>query len=242
MAFKSPLDQAKVLTLTNPTDQNATAPIIQAKPQRFTRRPRLGDYGLSYDEGPYKEYRDAYYYSEPDDIDVEIEHLKEGLNQEPNDSFYANRLEALSDTNLQKYLRDSRGFSKQFNKDYDEYYPTAKEAIIRKLLADGDLYQSSIYGPSGFIGAKDDLGDAINADFAKKYGYEDIHDGELFSPLRHAGGWSSNGLGKEDREGTKGENGSRTYRRPYDKTKYIAELLRSGELTLDDLKRYILGK
>lgn len=242
MAFKSPIQQAQALVLANPTDQNATAPIIQAKPQRFTRRPRLEDYGLSYDDGPYKKYKDAYYYSEPTDIDVEIEHLKEGLNQEPNDSYYAKCLDALSDTNVQKYIRDSRAYSNQFNKDYDEYYPTAKDAVIRKLLADGDLYQSSIYGPGDFRDVKDDLGDAINAEFAKKYGYDDIYDGELFSPLRHAGGWSSSGLGKEEEKGIRNENGGRIYRRPYDKTKYIAELLRSGELTLDDLKRYILGK
>lgn len=243
MAFKSPLDQARVLTLTNPTDQNAQAPIIEAKPQRFTRRPRLGDYGLDYNKGAYNDYRNEYYYHEPDDIDAEIKHLQEEINKPENQrhvDFYTKRLNALSDTNLQKYLRDSRAYSKQFNKDYDEYYPTAKDAIIKRLLSNDELYKSETYGPGDYRNYADDIGDAINAEFAKKYGYDDIYDGDLFSPLRRTS--ISSGLGPENREGIPTENGGRTYRRPYDKTKYIAELLRSGELTLDDLKRYILGK
>lgn len=242
MAFKSPIQQAQALVLANPTDQNAQAPIIQAKPQRFTRRPRLEDYGLQYGEGPYKKYKDAYYYSEPNDIDAEIAGLKESIANNPNDEwrlkYSQERLDALSDPNVQKYIRDSRAFSNQFQKDADEYYPTAKDAIIRKLLADGDLYRSHTYG--GEDGRRrfetDDIFDTINDEFGKKYGYTDAkYQGDLFSPTRykHSGFYSP--LGEDEDI----DNG---YRQKYKKADYIGELLRSGELTLDDLKRYILGK
>ena len=243
MAFKSPLDQAKVLTLTNSTDFNAQAPIIQAKPQRFTHRPSLEDYGLNYDEGPYKEYKSAFYYSEPDDIDGELARLQTEIADPKNGShvdFYTKKLNALSNPNLQRYLKDRNAYNSQFEKDYNEYYPTAKEAVIRKLLADGDLFRTRVYGNDDYRDEIDDIGDSINADFAKKYGYKERYGGELFSPLRKHGGLYS-ALGKEE-DAIIGPDGRRSYRTPYNKGEYIGELLRSGELTLDDLKRYILGK
>ena len=240
MAFKSPIQQAQALVLANPTDQNAQAPIIQAKPQRFTRRPRLGDYGLSYDEGPYKEYRDEYYYYEPKDINEEIKRLNGLLNDDHYAESSSRRLNILTNPSLQKYLNDRSAYNSQFDKDYKEYYPTAKEAIIRKLLADGDLFRNRSYGNKDYREA-DDLGDSVVADFAKKYGYENEWSGDLFSPLRQHGG-SFSALGKEEKDPIIGDDGYRTYRTPYDKNAYIGELLRSGELTLDELKAYILGK
>lgn len=243
MAFKNPIEQAQALTLTNPQAAiNGGTPTIQAKPQRFARSPRLEDYGLKYDEGAYKNYRDSYYYHEPDDIDKELEKLKQEIakNDKYSVEYAQKRLNALSDPNLQKYLRDRNAYSSQFEKDYNEFYPTAKEAVIRKLLGDGELYRTRVYGKDDYRDEIDDIGDSINAEFAKKYGYKERYGGELFSPLRKHGGLYS-ALGNEE-DAVETPDGRRSYRTPYNKGEYIGELLRSGELTLDDLKRYILGK
>lgn len=69
-----------------------------------------------------------------------------------------------SNPNIKKFFDDRYRYIGQFKKDYDEYAPTAKKAIIQKLLGDGKLYHTD---------TTDDLYDSINKGFADKYGYED---------------------------------------------------------------------
>lgn len=237
--FKNPLDLAKQITITNAGDPNAAAPIIEQKPQRFTHSPRLNDYGLSYEEGPWKEYEDAYYYHKPKDVDEELAYIKGKLNEKPDDDFYLKRQRILSNPDLQRYLRDNAAFNKQVTKDYDEYYPTAKQAILNKLLGQEDLYKNEKWDHQNEgWSVTDDLYDAINADFNKKYGYDGSYGGDdWFSPIRKHGSLFS-ALDDEEKD----ELGKRTGRRRYNKENYIAELLRTGELTLNDLRALLGGK
>ena len=246
MAFKNPLAQAQALTLANPQAAiTGGEPQIQAKPQRFTRRPSYEDYEIDDElKGKLDDYE---HYHDIDDIDAAIKRATEGKqryqsynNPMWNDSIarYENDLVLLNNPKIQKYVNDRNAYNRQFEKDYDEYYPIAKEAVVRKLLSDGDLYRTEVHGQD-YYDEIDDIGDLINDGFNKKYGYEGKYSGELFSPLRKHGGLYS-ALGNEQR--LTDAEGRRNYRRTYNKSAYIGEMLRTGEITLDDLKRYILGK
>lgn len=238
MAFKSPLDQAKVLTLTNPTDVNASAPIIEQKPQRFSSVPLRENYNI--DNALYDKLRDYEYYNRIEDFDKDIKHYQDRLADSKdswNSDYYTQRLELLQNPNIQKYVRDRNAYYKQFDNDANEYYPTARDAIIKKLLGEGDIYKTHKYLNAEGQRVRedyDDLYDAINQEFAKKYGYESPHYFDMFSPLRFKRHGLYSPLGnEEDIEGG--------YRQKYNKNEYIGELLRSGELTLDELRQYLLG-
>lgn len=236
MAFKSPLDQANVLTLINSTKFDAQKPIIESKPKRYTRSPRLEDYGLSENSGPYAKYKNNYYYRDPEDVDKEISELREKIKNNKNIEFNQDRLNSLSDPNVQKYLKDKIAFGKQFKADFDEYYPTAKQAILSKILSGKDLYKTNYYGDDSNE-EYDDIYDSINEEFAKKYGYEGSRYSNLFYPGR-----TGFPVGPDRDEEFVDAQGKTGYRGKYNVNKYLADLLNTGEVTIDDLKRYLLGK
>lgn len=202
---------------------------------RFSKEPNIKDYGIN-DELK-NNLRDYEYYSRIEDINKELENEKSWRTKMQNERWRTQddfdtidrRISLLADPRIQKYVNDRNAFNKQFENDYNEYKPIAKEAIIAKLLSDQDLYD--IESNSNVT---NDLYDQVNNDFAKKYGYERTNYGDMFRPGRRG---FVNFLGDEERITM--QDGSRAYKRKLNKDKYLADLLEQGEITVADLRRLL---
>ena len=203
--------------------------------QRFTRNPDRKDYDIN--DELMKNLNDYEYYGNIEDINKSLESEKSWKQKIMNERFRTQddfdkidrRISLLSDPRIQKYVNDRNAFNKQFENDYNEYKPIAKEAIIAKLLSDQDLYDTE-----SDSNTTNDLYDQVNSDFAKKYGYERTNYGDMFKPGRRG---FDNFLGDEERITM--QDGSRARRRKLNKDKYLANLLDQGEITLADLRRLL---
>lgn len=202
---------------------------------RFSKEPNIKDYDIN-DELKNK-LRDYEYYNNIEDINKALESEKEWKSKMQNERFRTqndfdiidNDIALLSDPRIQKYVNDRNAFNKQFETDYEEYKPIAKQAIIAKLLGNEDLYDIRSNN-----NRTNDLYDQVNSDFAKKYGYEDTQYNDMFKPGKRG---FDNFLG--DAEKITMQDGSRAYRRKLNKDKYLADLLDQGEITLADLRRLL---
>lgn len=218
-----------------PQSQPQPAMSKPEKPSRFTRNPDWKDYDIN--DELMKNLRDYEYYSNIEDINKSLENEKSWKSKMQNERFRTQddfdkidrRISLLSDPRIQKYVNDRNTFNKQFENDYNEYKPIAKQAIIAKLLSDQDLYDTE-----SDSNTTNDLYDQVNSDFAKKYGYERTNYGDMFKPGRRG---FDNFLGDEERITM--QDGSRARRRKLNKDKYLANLLDQGEITLADLRRLL---
>lgn len=209
--------------------------------QRFSKEPNIKDYDIN--DELRNNLRDYEYYSRIDDVNKALENEKSWKTKIQNERFRTQddfdkidrRISLLSEPRIQKYVNDRNAFNKQFEKDYEEYAPTARQAIINKLLGENDLYFTE-----KFNDAKDDmiyssdLYDQVNNDFAKKYGYERTNYGDMFyrTPFET--------YLEENKE--KSPDGSYYSRRKYNKERMLSDMLKNGDITLADLRKLLGGK
>lgn len=229
------LDLAKQIMIQNPQAAvtGGEGGII-AKPQRYTTRPKWQDYISKENKATLD---DIEYFDIVSDYDKELQRHQDYLKKVPNSEYSQKAISLLSDPQVKSYIQNRNAYNKQLDADFKEYSPEARKAILNKILGDGDLYRTERWnGDIENWEEIDDLYDSSRDEFNKRYGYTDFYNGQAFAPLNQMSHTSV--LGDELRD----ENGKRTGRWKYNKSAYIGEMLRSGNLTIEELKQLLGGK